>query len=311
MGNSKLRQIRDSLYMLPVLREKHEKINLSIRETERNVEQLLKKYEQERVDVEQLKNNSLSAVLLKLIGKYEDRLEKEKREVLAAKVEYDKAVAMVKELSYEREEIEKRISALEQDKRMYEAEIDRREKEILSADNEKSREYKRLVEEQDTIGRQLAEMDEAIRAANRTDDTIRNAISHLDSADGWATFDVWTRGGIFSHMAKYDHIDKAESCYNRLSSQLQELRKELSDIQIFNVPELDVIDSATRTIDIWLDNIFTDLAVRDRIRSNMEKMRNLSRKIAKIVSHINDNKSEMNKRYEEIENRKNELLISM
>lgn len=312
MDSEKLKEIRDNLYLLPVLRDKSEKLNIKLKEANKKVSELLQKYEKERLDAEQLKNNTLSAFILKLVGKYEGRLEKEEREALTAKIEYDQAVVRVEELSLELEDTRKRISDLEREKQKYDNEIKEREKKILSGmSSEKSEEYMRLIEEENSSGRQMVEMDEAIRAANRVQSTIQTVIRHLESADKWATYDIWTRGGIISHMAKYNHIDQAESDFHRVSSQLRELKRELSDINNFAVPGMDGIDSATRAFDFWFDNIFTDFKVRNRIRGDIDQMWKLTKNIDKIIARIESGRSEIKRRRESIEQRKNDLLISL
>lgn len=312
MDSEKLKEIRDNLYLLPVLRDKSEKLNIKLKEANKKVSELLQKYEKERLDAEQLKINTLSAFILKLVGKYEGRLEKEEREALTAKIEYDQAVVRVEELSLELEDTRKRISDLEREKQKYDNEIKEREKKILSGmSSEKSEEYMRLIEEENSSGRQMVEMDEAIRAANRVQSTIQTVIRHLESADKWATYDIWTRGGIISHMAKYNHIDQAESDFHRVSSQLRELKRELSDINNFAVPGMDGIDSATRAFDFWFDNIFTDFKVRNRIRGDIDQMWKLTKNIDKIIARIESGRSEIKRRRESIEQRKNDLLISL
>ena len=148
-------------------------------------------------------------------------------------------------------------------------------------------------------------------AANRAKSTAGNVLEHLNKAESWANYDVWVKGGIFSHMAKYDHIDRAEADFNRLSSQLKELRKELSDININYVPGLSDIDSTTRTMDFWFDNIFTDLKVRNRIRDNIEQVRKVHGILSRVITNIESKKRELNQRVTEIEYQKNELILSL
>ena len=127
----------------------------------------------------------------------------------------------------------------------------------------------------------------------------------------WATYDAWTKGGIISHMAKYDHIDQAEADFNRLSSQLKVLKKELSDININDAPGLTNIDSTTRAIDYWFDNIFTDLNVRDKIRGNIDQIRSVYGNIDRIITKLENRKREVNSRISKIDYEKNELILSL
>lgn len=312
MDNESLSKIRDRIAALPVLKERLEKLRMRIKEAERDVQSLLSQYEKESLDVERLKKDSLSSTILKLAGKYKGKLDKEEQEMLSAKMKYDRACQRVSELNQEREDLERRIRELNKERQIYEAELKKREEVLLKDINsEVAAKYRQMEAEKENIIRQLSETDEALRAAKRAKSTALSALNHLGSAEGWATYDVWFKGGIISHMAKYGHIDNAEADFNRLYSQLKDLQRELADVNLAETVELAGIDSTTRAIDFWFDNIFTDLSVRNRIRGDMEQLRSLTGRIDRIVDRLERNKSYFKEKIEELERRKNDLIVSM
>lgn len=309
MDGKKLTEIRNNLSMLPGLKDRLKKLDNRIYDAEQDVKELLSKLNAESYDVDKLKNDSLSVTLLKFIRQYEGKLDKEMKEALAAKINYDKAVNFVNELNSEREDILNRISKFENDKVLYEEELEKREK--LLRDNindEDSIKYKHLEAEREQLAQQLMETKEANIAASKVKNTADAAMDHLNSAEDWATYDVWTNGGIFSHIAKYDHIDDAQLEFNRLASQLKELQKELSDVNLFDNLEISEIDDTTKIIDFWFDNIFTDLNVRDQIRNNIEQLISLCSQVNSIIKKLENNKYEINKKLDDIENKKIHLL---
>ncbi|MFZ5352351.1 MAG: hypothetical protein ACOZCL_06445 [Bacillota bacterium] len=311
MDNTRLMEIRNNLASLPILQQRLNKLDTEIRNSEESVQLLLEKYKKEMLDVEHLEKGSLSATIFKLIGMYEGKLTKEAEEMLSSKMEYDKAAARVKELYNERNELTDRITILNQEKSMFETEIKKREELIKSRiASEAFVKLKQLESEQELLSVQMVETNEAIKAAKRVIHTSGNVIKHLESAENWATFDIWTRGGIFSHMAKYNHIDEAQSESNRLLSQLKDLHKELADVQFLGFEGFAGIDSGTRVIDFWFDNIFTDLNVRSRIREDNETMRRLRSEIILIIEKLENNKAKLYNDMNDIEKRKKDLIIS-
>ena len=310
MENIDLIEIRKSLALLPILKNKLESLDGAIKQAESELEEVLKEYEKESVDVENLKRNSLSTILLKNFGRYEDKVNKESEEMVKAKMEYDKVNNKVSSLKTEKVGLQKRISLLNQQEREFEAELKRRE-EVIKADigSDKYIEYKELEGQQELLSKQLVEIEEAISAARRVVSTADSAMDHLSSAEKWATYDVWTRGGIFSHMAKYEHIDNAQHDSSRINSQLSDLRKELGDIDMQGVSGFDGIDSTTRAIDFWFDNIFTDLNVRDRIRDDSENLYRLRRKIEDIMCVLDDKILDIKRKLGTIEDKKNDIII--
>lgn len=311
MENNKLFELRSKLSALPVLEQRMKSLCQKIYTAEEEVKSLLHKFEREALDVDQIQKDSFSNSILKLLGKFEDKANKETQEMLSAKLEYDKAVQRVNELNHERIELGNKIADLNKEKLIFEDEFRKREEFIKSkAKDQAYATYIEIENEQDMLSRQLTETNEAIGVANRVLSTASSAMKHLESAESWATYDVWSRGGIISHMAKYDHLDDAQQAFNRLSSQVKDLEKELMDVKIYASYDSLGIDSTTRVIDFWFDNIFTDLNVRDKIRGDMEELRMLYGRINSIISKLQSNRNDLQKRLSEAEGRKNELILS-
>ncbi len=311
MDNKSLLEIRKNMVMMPVLQERIEALRGKIAKAEEEVRRLLKKYEAEALDVEKLEKNSFSAIILKNFGRYEDRLERESEEMLTAKLEYDKAVERVNDLKKNKAESEERLSLLFKDKTAFEAELKRREGIIkANAGTDLSRKYGELEAEQDALAKQLVETEEALTAAGRVLSTAGSVLGHLGKAESWATFDVWSRGGIISHLAKYEHIDNAKNEFNWLNSQLKDLQKELQDLNLTGISSIDGIDSTTRAVDFWFDNIFTDMNVRERIRDDSERVSWLRDKISGIAYKLDGDMNVIRSRMEELEQKKNDLIIN-
>lgn len=310
MDSSRLREIRNNLSTLPVLQERLERLSQQIHTAEGTVTALKRKYEAESQDVEQLMGESFTAKLLRLVGRYEGRLTKESQEELLAKIEYDKSCDRAAQLRTERDELSSRITLLNQDRQGYEAELNQRREEIEKDKNaETYARFNEMEEQFNALARQIAESDEALRAASRVVSTAENALEELESAESWATYDVWSRGGLLSHIAKYDRIDQAQSSLNGLDSQIKDLMRELSDVNLQESIGFTAIDSTTRAVDFWFDNIFTDLNVRSVIQDNQEQLRALCGKINSITSKLVRNEDEIHSRMNQLERSREDLLV--
>jgi hypothetical protein len=166
MENIDMIELRKQLASLPVLQEKLQNVRNNINDAKESVDGLLKKFEAESLDVEKLQKDSLRTLILKNFGRYEDKLDKESDEILAAKLEYDKACVRLKELMASRSEIEDRVSQLNMDKGRFEDELKRREAAAKSStDSAVSTKYKELEAEQDSLSKRLVETEEAKNAA--------------------------------------------------------------------------------------------------------------------------------------------------
>ena len=101
MDNNSLLNLKNRLETMPFLENRLEKLNNRIREAQAEVDALLRKYEKESMDVERIQKESLSATILKLLGRYEGRVEKEMQEMVHAKTQYDAATIRLRELESE------------------------------------------------------------------------------------------------------------------------------------------------------------------------------------------------------------------
>lgn len=111
-------------------------------------------------------------------------------------------------------------------------------------------------------------------------------------------------------MAKYGHIDNAEAEFNRLSSNMKDLIRELKDVKITDIPGMSGIDPTTRAIDFWFDNIFTDLNVRTRIRNDKDKATRLVGSIDSIIRKLESNRLSIERQLAAIEQEKINLIVS-
>lgn len=307
-----LHELRERILMLPVLENKMALLQEEIQTAQENVAALLRQYEQEHRDVERMQKESLSSFLLHAIGKYEGKLEKERREEIDAKLAHDRAATRRDSLMQERDLLSSRISALHGEEKAYQTELASRRQKLADQFTEPlGTRYAELENERKSIVSQITEIKEALSAAARAKLTALSALESLDSAEGWATYDAFSRGGILSHMAKYSHIDSAEQNFHTLSSQLHDLRAELGDVDGLTVWGLNEISSTQRALDFWFDNIFTDLSVRRQIKENAEQVRRLLDNIGHAEYLLSTKLSAQeaslaqNRRYEE------ELLLSM
>lgn len=312
MDSSRLKEIRTKLNTLPILHERLTRLNQQIKQAEDTVTKLKSKFEDEMQDMEQLLKESFFVSLLHFVGKYEGKLTKETQEQLLAKIEYDKASDRVDQLNIEQDELSNRIKLLNIESEQFKEELNLRREEIVkNVTGILFARYNEIDAQLKECTRQLVENDEALRAAQRVISTAKSAIGSLESAEGWATYDVWSRGGLISHIAKYNRIDEAQSSLSRLDSQLNDLHRELSDVNMCDYVNYTSIDSTTKAIDFWFDNIFTDLNVRTTIRDNKEELISLCDRINSISTKLESNKTGVYNKITQLEKNKEDLLMEV
>ena len=311
MDNNSFLELKNKVAALPLMQDRLKSLNNRVYQAEDDVKSLLKKYQEEALDVDAMQKDSLSNTLLKLIKRYEGKVNKETQEMLSAKLEYDKAADRVKQLTKERAELAGKIGELTADKKVFDDEYKYRVDVIRSqVSTEVFSKYSQLEEQQAASTKQLVETDEALFAAKRVIASAEIAVKHLEKADGWATYDIWGGGSIITHMAKYEYIDDAKSQLNGLSSLIKDFETELRDVNMYEVSGFTGIDSTTRAVDFWFDNIFTDLKVRDKIRDDIHNVRSFIKQIENICNKLEINNKNIRISIADAENKKNELVMA-
>lgn len=85
--------------------------------------------------------------------------------------------------------------------------------------------------------------------------------------------------------------------------------EELKDVNIAFKGRLIDIDSSTKVIDFMFDNIFTDINVRNTIEENIGIVENLREDIKYVISKLNNERSAIEYKREQVEGEIKELVI--
>lgn len=124
-----------------------------------------------------------------------------------------------------------------------------------------------LAEEQGRLNSERREVQEALDAGRVALGRLDSLCSELGSASGWSTYDTFLGGGMISSAIKHEHMDRAAELSRSADQALAVLSRELSDVGAGQVAEsLAMGGDGTRFLDMWFDNVFTDLSVRNQIR---------------------------------------------
>lgn len=130
----------------------------------------------------------------------------------------------------------------------------------------------------------LQELQEAKEKAQVVLKSTDEALNFLKSASNWSLFDFLGGEGITSLM-KRSKIKKANKEIERMTLELEELRKELKDVDI-SLP-LEISDTMEDNFfDVFFDNIFTDLRVNGEIKKKLAELRDFRQNIEELIQRL-------------------------
>ncbi|WP_309135804.1 hypothetical protein, partial [Cellulomonas sp.] len=145
-------------------------------------------------------------------------------------------------------------------------------------------------------------------AAAQAADALDAAADELRSANGWSTYDTFFDGGLVASMVKHDRLDRAADLVRRADAALAHLGVELGDLGERGVEGIGV-DGMTRTLDIWFDNIVTDLSVRNRIAEARDRVHAARRAVRQVATRLDARASDVETRLAELTARRERVLL--
>ena len=238
----------------------------------------------EQEDVDRLEGRTLAAFFYGLTGSKEDRLEQERQEARAAAVKHD---AVVRQLDDAREELRVRrneLDGLSGCEGRYQDTLRAKAQAVKEADPVRGAEILRLEEEIGRLDRQSVELAEAVAAGERALDQVERILSHLDSAEGFSTWDL-LGGGMLADLAKHSELDRAQDEIEQLQIDLNHFRTELADVTVRADIQVQ-IDGFLRFADYFFDGLFADWAVRNRIQQAQSQVSETRAQIRNVLNRL-------------------------
>lgn len=128
------------------------------------------------------------------------------------------------------------------------------------------------------------EKQEAITAGERALSSLKRAKQNLDSAKNWGLWDMFG-GGMLSSIIKHSKIDSANQEIEQAKCDLQNFSKELRDISSFRDFKIETGDFRSFA-DCFLDNVFVDWMVQDRINQARDQVDEVIRRVEDVVIRL-------------------------
>lgn len=274
------------------------------------VEETRRRLAAETAEVEDLESMSMTRILASLKGSRQSDLDRERAEAQAVAYLVADAEARLATEQRERASLEQRVAAY--------GNLDARRKELVAereaevrSDPAHADRAARLTELATEVGELRArgvQVEEADAAGREAHAVLHRTAQHLGSAGSWSTYDTFLGGGMLSSMAKHDQLDKAAALMRQADTALARLGTELADVGLDAVGGVG-IDSLTRALDIWFDNIFTDWAVRERIGQASQRVHALLDQLDHVGRRLATMRQEVATGLAEAESERERLLL--
>ena len=226
----------------------------------------------EEVDVQKLERTSLTTLFYSVLGSREEKLEKERQELLSVQFQYQQTKHQVAYLERELAYIQGQLDTLENVEAEYKALLSEKEALLRGADQEISSQLIAYAEQSGGLVSKLKELSEAIRAGKDVLASLEGVLASLESAKNWGTWDM-LGGGLISTIVKHDRIDDARDGIYEVQAKLDSFERELSDVREQIELGIDIGEFETFA-DYFFDSLIFDWAVQSKINASLERTLN-------------------------------------
>ena len=278
-------ELQQKVARKPSLEAKLRELQNQRREYDREVISLRVAFRKEQEDVEKLEGRSLANYFFQVVGKLDEKLDQERKEVYAAKVKLDAAERELAGIEADISEIQTQLNEIRVAEAQYKDVLERKRATLRASGTTTADQIIEIEQRIAATEAQKREIKEAISAGYSARGTADRILSELNSADGWNTWDMFGGGGIITHVAKHSHLDSAQDLVSELQSKLRRFKTELADIQITANMQVNV-DGFLRFADYFFDGLFADWAVGDRINQSMNSVSSTKSQISRTLDKL-------------------------
>lgn len=263
--------------------------------------------QKEQTDVDRLEGRSLTAFFYGIIGKKDDKLDKERREAYEAAVKYDAAAASLQAVQEDIRRYEAALLPLQGCEARYQQTLQAKADALKSAGTPEAEQILRLEEQLGTIASRKEEISEAITEGTEAERITQDMIAHLNQAKEWADIDLFLNSGFLAEIEKHSHLDTAQDMVEQLQIQLERFRTELTDVEIHADMQLNV-DGFTQVADYVFDGLFMDLSMLDHISQAQQRVEKTQAQITQVLEHLNAMLQEAQQEYTQTKKSLDDLI---
>lgn len=306
--NQELRDLQETVLLKDKTSDKVHDLRVELDKLLRTKQKYFHSLEEEKNDVEKLKSLSLSSLYYSMIGRKAERLDKEEREVLNAKLKVDRLESECLMLADELDFMENKLSDILKKERLY-IRLFEEKKQLIMDEYDQADQIVSLEDKKEKIKKIKVETLEAIHAGNDAKDKLHKAEDMLRSARNWGIYDMVSNKSLISSIVKHNKLKTAQAIMGQANHALSRFRKELNDVEDTFTDKL-TFSNFVKTFDIFFDNIFTDFHVQNKIAEARNDVANVINNIDHAIPPLIASNEKNDRLIAEIDDQIADIILS-
>lgn len=226
-----------------------------------------------------LQKESFSNTMLKVLGTFDHVYDRESEDILRAKLEFDKAYAL--RLAAHRALIELEVTISEKKHRLRSVRENLLRKNPL-LENTVSEEEQELIH----LQYEFVQTIEAEVAAYQLLEVISDILEKVDAAKTITRWELITEIETLLDFVDQDQLDIAEAMMLNLERKIQNLERELHDLNYIYINQYREIIAARPAIEDFFEKLFSEWSTKEVIEKNLEHLTALRDNVVEVMGIV-------------------------
>lgn len=303
-----LLQIRQRMERRDQLQQQKSNLEREVATLEGMLPQLERSMYQEQEDVERFEEGGISSLFYEMIGRQEQKLQKERREAQQAREKYQAALVSLQERVRQLEIVSDAIVQLGDPQREYQVEYQKKRQELLQSNTSAGALLRRAEED----GRQIRALQKELAEAREVGVLVQERLDciqrNLQDASTWGMVDTFS-DGFFADVVKYSSLNSAQKEIDELNQLLRKFSGELKDMSI--PADLSVeLGKGLCFADIFFDNFLVDAIAMQRIEQVRQQIKRISFQVDRRMDALNQYESSLSIKLAEKAREADSLIVN-
>lgn len=303
-----LLQIRQRMERRDQLQQQKSNLEREVATLEGMLPQLERSMYQEQEDVERFEEGGISSLFYEMIGRQEQKLQKERREAQQAREKYQAALVSLQERVRQLEIVSDAIVQFGDPQREYQVEYQKKRQELLQSNTSAGALLRRAEED----GRQIRALQKELAEAREVGVLVQERLDciqrNLQDASTWGMVDTFS-DGFFADVVKYSSLNSAQKEIDELNQLLRKFSGELKDVSI--PADLSVeLGKGLCFADIFFDNFLVDAIAMQRIEQVRQQIKRISFQVDRRMDALNQYESSLSIKLAEKAREADSLIVN-
>ncbi len=287
------------------VRRLRETMAQQIADVRRTLEDLEFELVEEERDVARLEGG-LSALLARMLGNREERLERERAEAVVAGERVDGHRARLVQLEADAAAAGAELAELAAAPREYAQLLAEKERQLIRSGDPRARALADLGTVLERLSADVRACEEAHQAGQGAHEALGVVLRLLDSARNASTLDMFG-GGLLADAYEHGKLTSADKAAWHAQRALDVFSRELADTGIAARPVMPKVDTRW-FVDTFFDNIISDVFKHQRIEKTRGEVNRLAQWVRDTGAYLKERRAELLAERAQLLTRREELL---